>query len=372
MKICGIIVEYNPFTYGHRYHIDKAKSLSQCDVLVAVMSGNFVQRGEVAIIDKWQRAKCAIEMGVDLVIELPYIYATQSASQFAQGGIQILNLIGADTFVFGSESNHLERLLEIAELNINVDHLKESLKKGESFPHAYSLLQGQYPPNDILGIAYLKALKGTKITPFSIKRTTDYHDTTIQGQITSATSIRHALKLKQETQAFTPLTFDYTHTNEAYFKTLKHLLLTLSPTYLQSIFLVNEGIENHLIKCIKQTDTYDDFIQLAPTRRYTKSRIQRVLIQLLNQVTKQEEKDLGPLNYIRPLAFNQKGQALLAHLKNKEELIIANRFGQIPKNYRALEYKAAITYSLYLEEKHQKKILNNEIQGPLIIKGNEE
>lgn len=368
MKICGIIVEYNPFTYGHLHHIEQARSITNCDVLVAIMSGNFVQRGEVAVIDKWSRSEIAIKMGVDLVIELPYIYSNQSASQFASGAIELLKLIRADYLVFGSESNHLENLQTIADLNIKVDHLKESMKTGESFVRSYSLLQGHFPPNDILAIAYLKALKTSTIQPYTIQRTTDYHDETFSGKIASATSVRLSLKSGKSIDEICPMQFDYYNENAYYFSYLKQQLLTLPKSYLSTIFLVSEGIENHLIRCVEKADNYDDFIQSAITRRYTKTRIQRVLMNILNHISVQETKALGPLNYIRPLAFNTKGQHLLAHLKTNEDLIIASRFNKLPENYRKMEYKATLNYCFPLSVSQQKKILAQELQGPLIIK----
>lgn len=365
MKICGIVVEYNPLHNGHIHHIQKARELTDCDVLVAVMSGNFVQRGEVSIIDKWQRAHAAILNGVDLVIELPYIYVTQSASQFAKGAIDLLKLANVDSIVFGSESNNIDELKEIAELNINVDHLKESMKQGASFVSSYGLLAGQYASNDILGIAYLKALAGSSIVPYTIQRTTNYHDNQIIGDIASATSIRKAIYDNTHYENTTPMKLNYTNFNSNYFDYLKLLLVTLSKEYLSQIFLVNEGIENHLTKCIKQCSNYDEFINMATTRRYTKARIQRICMNILNQISKQSVKQLPLLNYIRPLAFNAKGQSLLKILKEKE-VNIASCFAQIPVAYRNMEYQTTCTYVAFLPSEYKEKVLIQELGGPII------
>ena len=321
---------------------------------------------EVAIVDKWQRAKCAVENGVDLVIELPYIYANQSASHFAEAAVELLKLCRCDYIVFGSESNDLETLKEIASLNINVDNLKESMKTGQSYVASYSLLQGSYPPNDILGIAYLKQIAKTSITPLCIKRTTDYHNPSTTGTISSATSIRKLVCDHLETSKYTPIRFEYHNTNQYYFTYLKTLLLSLPKEYLNTIFLMNEGIENHLVKCIKQSNDYNEFIDLAITRRYTKSRIQRVCMNILNQITYQQRHELEKLNFIRPLAFNTLGQKYLASLK-KDEIIIASRFGQIPENYRKMEYKTSLIYTMNMPNNLQKKILDQEIKGPIRI-----
>ena len=365
--VCAIIVEYNPLHNGHIHHINKARELTNCDTLVAIMSGNFVQRGEVSIIDKWQRAKQAILNDVDLVIELPYIYATQSATQFANGAIALAKLIKANYLVFGSETNNIDNLKEIALMNINVDHLKENMKKGTSYISSYSLLQGSYYSNDILGIAYLKALNNSNIIPLTIQRTTNYHDDIISSNIASATSIRKAIFDNQTYTNTTPMNFEYTNNNSNYFKYLKFLLMTLSPSYISNIFLVNEGIENHLIKCIKNSNTYDEFINKAINRRYTKGRIQRTIIQILNQITKEEVNNLGPLNYIRPLAFNNKGQLLLKELK-EQEIIVASSFAQIPYSYQQMELKTTQTYTILLDNPYNKKVLERELQGPIIIK----
>ena len=165
MKTCGIIAEYNPFHNGHRHHIEETKRITGCDLLIAVMSGNFVQRGEPALIDKRQRAAEAVRNGIDVVIELPYIYATQSASRFAEGGVRLLKLAGVDYLSFGSECGNLENLQDIADTPVNPDHLHVSMDTGMSFPKAYSLLTSQMQPNDILAVSYLKALKNTAIQP---------------------------------------------------------------------------------------------------------------------------------------------------------------------------------------------------------------
>ncbi|MFI3284153.1 MAG: nucleotidyltransferase family protein [Erysipelotrichaceae bacterium] len=367
MKICGIIVEYNPFTYGHLHHIEQARKLSGCDVLVAVMSGNFVQRGEVSIIDKWARAKCAVEHGVDLVIQLPYIYSNQSATQFAQGAVQALKLCIIDTLVFGSESNNLENLKEIASLNINIDHLKKQMKTGDSYASSYSLLQGQFPPNDILALAYLRALQDSDITPISILRTTDYHNVEVSGKISSATSIRNLLYQEKDTSEYCPMSFEYCHYNELYFNYLKTMMLTLDASYLESIFLVDEGLQNHLIASIKKSNTYPDFIQEAVNRRYSKARIQRVCMNILNHISKQEKQKLPPMDFIRPLAFNASGQQLLKHLR-KQGVSIASCFAQMPIEYRKMEYKTTQLYVHPLDSQLQKKILERELQGPIIVK----
>ena len=157
MNVTGIIVEYNPFHNGHIYHINKAKEITNADLLIAVCSGNYVQRGEPSIINKFDKTRAALQHGVDLVVELPYIFTVQNASVFGQKSVEILNNLKVNSIVFGSECNNLEELNNFASHSINIDHLKEELDKGNSYPKSYGLLAGSLYPNDILAVSYLKA-----------------------------------------------------------------------------------------------------------------------------------------------------------------------------------------------------------------------
>ncbi|MEG0657066.1 nucleotidyltransferase [Anaerorhabdus sp.] len=371
MKICGIIVEYNPFHNGHYHHIQRAREISQCDVLVAVMSGNFVQRGEPAIIDKWQRAKKAVEYGVDCVIELPYIYATQSASHFAKGAIDCLKLAQIDSLVFGSESNNLEELQEMADSCIHVDHLKESLHAGHSFPKSYGLLAKEMEPNDILGVAYLKELNNTAIKPYTIQRTVHYHDQMIHQQIASASAIRKAFFNHTNIQDTTPMTQELENSVcvqlKDFYPYLRTILLTSNPKELSNIFLFNEGIENHLINQAMHCATFEEFLNKSTTRRYTTSRIQRSCIQLLNRVTKDEVKNLPPLDTLRILAFNETGRNYLKFLSEKE-IKVASKFAQIPEAYRKLEFRTTLLYTSQMDETKRDELIKKEIGGPQYIK----
>ena len=165
MKVCAFAAEYNPFHEGHRYHIEEARRKSGCDVMMAVMSGNFVQRGEPAVCDRTRRAEAAVRNGADIVISLPYLFSTQSATVFAHGAVETMKLAGATHIAFGSECANLDNLLEIAETPVNPDHLHENLDAGMAFPKAYSLLTTSMKPNDILAVCYLKEIAGTVSIP---------------------------------------------------------------------------------------------------------------------------------------------------------------------------------------------------------------
>lgn len=370
-KIAGIVVEYNPFHNGHLYHLQKTKELTQCDLLIAVMSGNFVQRGEPAIIDKWTRTQAALDAGVDLVIELPFAYVVQSASQFAKAAVTLLNLAKCDVLVFGSESNDIETLQVMADCPINVDAIKENLKLGYGYPKSYGMIQGAYPPNDILGIAYLKAIKDTSMSALCIQRTNDYHGEAIDQEIASATAIRKALLNHQVVSHSTPMS---SVLNQAsliefgmYYPYLRLKLLTTPKEQLVNLFMMEEGMENHLFKMASLYDDFETFIQNAVSKRYTRARIQRTLAHLLVHTLKTEIKKLPPLDTCRILGFNEKGRAHLKVLQ-EEEVKIASRYNQMPLPYRTLETRSTIAYASVLDIKERNALVQREIKGPVIKK----
>lgn len=363
MHASGIICEYNPFHNGHKHHIEQTRKLTNCDVLVCVMSGNFVQRGEPAIVDKWIRTKTALQQGVDLVIELPIAFATQSAKQFAQGAVTSLSLAQVKDIVFGSEINDLTTLLKIA--TIDSSKFRDFMQDGVSPTRAYEAIYGVMNPNDILGINYLQALKDTNIQPYTIKRTNAYHDETIHSSIASASAIRKAIKDKQDISMLTCIANELSSacTLDVFYPLIKSLLLTLPVTYLQTLFLMDEGIEAHLIKCAKDCDNFDAFLQKATTKRYSTSKIRRTLLHLIFQTTKEEMNTLPPLEHIRVLGFNSIGKQYLKYLKEKD-VTIASRFNQIPLVYRNMEMKATQLYNLYGP---CKDVITKELQGMVYL-----
>lgn len=370
MKVCGIVAEYNPFHNGHRYQIEQARKLSQCDMVIAVMSGNFVQRGEPAIIDKWTRAKAAIENGVDLVIELPYFYATQSASKFAYGAVEILKLANVDYISFGSECGNLENLQEIANTSLNPDHLRESMQTGMSFPRAYSLLTGSMEPNDILAVSYLKQLQDTNIQPIIVQRTSGYLDDAISNNA-SALAIRKALYNNQSLANATPMEQALQNTTlvypEMFYPYLRTFLLTSSRESLKDLFLFSEGIETHLQKCAATCNSYDEFLERATTYRYTTNRIRRCILQAMVQLTKQEVNQLPALDYIRVLAFNDIGKTWL-HNMRASDVHITSKFADIPSSWRSLEYRSTLLYTSVLPPQERQRLLQLEIRGAHYIR----
>lgn len=370
MKTCGIIAEYNPFHNGHCYQIQQARKLTNCDCLIVVMSGNFVQRGEPAVVDKWKRAKAAVQNGADLVIELPFLYVMQSASSFAHGAVSLLKRANVDAISFGSECGNLENLLEIADTPVNPDHLHMSLSTGMSFPKAYSLLTSTMEPNDILAVSYLKEIKGTDIEPILVQRTSAYNSLEI-NQHASALAIRKAMHDHQPYDSSTPMAKALAFSNpvfiEQYWPYIRTLLLTSSRQRLQEMFLVNEGIETHLVNHAKQAFTWNEFLSACTSWRYTASRIRRTLWHIAMQNTKTDVKRLPEIDTLRILAFNDTGRKWLHEMRGSDQKI-ASKFSDMPYPWRQMEYRAALLYTSVMSQADQKRILDLEIKGAHYIK----
>jgi len=365
MKITGIIVEYNPFHYGHLYHLQQARLLTDCDLLVAVMSSNIVQRGELSCIDKFSRTDIALQFGVDVVLELPAIFALQNATMFAQGAVKMLATFGVDTIVFGSECNNLEYLHELSQLNINVEHIKEAMKQGVSYPSAVGSLSKAMYPNDILGVAYLKAIQQyPSIKALTIQRTNHYHDQELNDRIASASAIRNGLMNGSDVTNFTPMEHlsDNFVSNYMLYPFIRMQLLMSDPHTLAQFILVDEGIENLLIEAADKCDSYSMFIDYCTSRRYTKSRIQRTVMCILLQLKRKDKLLLESDNKPRVLGFNKVGQQYLRQLSIE---LYGTVYGQLPAHQRRLEYKIAQIYSIV---SNNPLVLKLELGGPIIKK----
>lgn len=364
MKITGLIVEYNPFHNGHIRHIKESIKLTNPDLVIAITSGNFTQRGEVSIINKFDKTKAALKYGVDLVVELPYIYTVQNGNEFGKKAVQILNELGVTDIVFGSETNNINELNKMSSFNINIDNLKEIMSTGVSYPKAYGILTDSLYPNDILAVSYLKEINKTKITPHSINRTTKFHDTKLK-KISSAKAIRNAIEHNKKIDIATPIKIKEPHFTKELYPLLRHSLLTQDVKQLNKIFLVNEGIENLLIKNALKYDTYEDFINNSISYRYTRSRIMRVCLHILTNLTKSDFKRYSKDKYIRVLGFNSKGQKYLKSLKNSK-IKITTLFKNINPDSKEIEWKASILYSSLLRKPNE--YLKQELKGPIIRK----
>lgn len=359
MQIVGLVTEYNPFHNGHLHHLRTSLEKTNTTHSVAIMSGHFLQRGVPALIDKWQRAKMAVDAGVDLVIELPVIYATGSAEFFAEGAIAHLEALGCiDSVCFGSEAGSVNELQQIAETFLEEppvfkEALKAHLENGLPFPTARSKALGALfktptlealasSPNNILGIEYIKAIKRlqSSIQPATIPRLgAGYHTQELEGDICSATAIRShmvtANRPFKELEAFMP-SHSYRLMREAYdqenyavlndyYDFLRYKLHTHSPNDLRRIMDVSEGLENLLKSAVKTADSVDDLIQTVKSKRYTQTRIQRILIHLLLDLDTDFYQEQSKARYLRVLAMNTKGMTILASIrKDCETPIITN------------------------------------------------
>lgn len=373
MHTCGIIAEYNPFHYGHAYQIEETRKQTGCDTVIVVMSGNWVQRGEPAIVDKWKRAEAAVRNGADVVIELPCFYALQAASQFAHGGITLLKKAGIEYLSFGSECGNLDNLIDIADTSINPDHLRAALDTGISYPKAYSLLTSTMMPNDILAVSYLKEIKGSGIKPVVIQRTSGYLDDKLQDYA-SALAIRKALKEHVSVRDYTPvadvLENSLLVTMEQFYPYFRTYMAMTSSEDMEGLFLVREGIQNHMKKYALQCSDYDEFLHAAVTHRYTAGRIRRTMVHMMLQITKKEADNLPPPDTLRILAFNDQGRKWL-HEIHDSDIKTASRFADIPKPWREMEYRSTLLYTSVLPEQERKRLLDLEIRGAHYIKKRE-
>lgn len=373
MSVTGVIVEYNPFHNGHIYHLQQARSKTNCDVLIAVMSGHFTQRGEPSVIDKWTRTRFALEYGVDLVIELPFNYATQSADYFASGALTLLNALGIDTLVYGSESNNADELCQIAQTithqQDSYDQLvKEAMNQGERYPTACNqalsvLLNKEIRlPNDLLAFSYIKEIiqQHYPIQPVSIARTNDFHSVSLNGKISSATSIRQALKDHTDISQTTPMAKELEKNPillEDFYDLLYYELI--SNPYLDQYHLVDEGIDKLMTKKIMTATSMEDFISSLTSKRYTQARIQRTILSILIN----QPKGLYPIDYIRVLGMTAAGQSYLNQIKKKTPIPIISNFSSCQSPLLDLELKATKLYACALPLKKRLAFIEKEYKG---------
>lgn len=327
MDAVGIICEYNPLHKGHIYHIEQTKKLFPGKTLILVLNGYFLERGEVSIISKENKTMLALLYGVDLVVELPFIFGTQSADIFADASIKILNHLGCKTIVFGSESNNIEALENVAKMQESNEYnlkVKEYLDQGINYPtalaKALNTTEDIFNPNDLLGISYIKAINKNKfdITPITIERTSNYHDLDSNDEIISASNIRNKLRNNEDISLFVPRKVINSIENiclNDFFPFIKYKILT---DYDLSRYLtVDEGIEYRLKEKIMEADNVEDFIKLVKTKRYTYNKISRMLIHILAGVPKDINK-LASIDYIKILGFSKNGRNYLHNLKDME------------------------------------------------------
>ena len=367
MNITGIITEYNPFHTGHLYHLREAKKNTNADAIICVMSGNFVQRGGPAIIDKWKRTEMALNNGVDLIIELPTYYAVSSAEFFAKGSVSILHNLGiVNNLFFGSECGDVDKLTALSKILVNEDTqlkslIKEHLAKGDTFAKAREKSLIQYlkdeeinkiitSSNNILGIEYIKSILrlNSTITPSTLKREgSNYNDKNLSNSFSSATAIRELLKNKNSLENLKnlipkesyeifsklqdenyPLVFD-----EDMFKFIKYKIQTNCINF-NNLYEITEGLENKLIKEITSSNSYEDFILKVKSKRYTYSKISRILTHIYLGLDSNTFLNIDNPNnlYARVLGFNNRGREVLSLIKRNSSIPLITKVPRFTNN----------------------------------------
>lgn len=363
MKIIGLIAEYNPLHLGHTYQLEKIKELYPNSIIILITNSCFTQRGDVSIINKWNKTKLCLNNNIDLIIELPFAYATQSADIFAKGAITILNHLKIDTLVFGSESNNIDNLINIVKTQLKNENynllVKKYLDTGLNYPTAMSkslediLGYTITEPNDLLGISYIKEIisNNYQITPITIKRIGSYHNKEVNNKIINASLIRELnLKQKDITPHIPNNTKDYLYKNfsiENFFPYLKYKILSTNDLSIYQT--VEEGIEKRIKKAILISNSYEELIQNTKTKRYTYNKIKRMLLHILTDFTKEEAKNIN-INYIRLLGFSTKGQKYLNAIKKDISLPIITNYKKNFSKLLDLEIRITSIYYLPLKE----------------------
>lgn len=382
----AVIAEYNPFHNGHKYHIEKTKSITKANNIIAVMSGNFVQRGEPAMADKLIRTKMALRNGVDMVIELPVQYATGGADVFAGGAIDILNKSNIiDGVCFGSELGDITPLSEIADvLNNEPEEFKKMLKtaldNGINYPAARALALSHYlntdisflnSPNNILALEYVRALKRSEsnIWPYTVKRVGEgYNSEEIDADFASATAIRQALYEGKLDEAYSvmPEECENIISNEVYFlptlddysDAFLYIMRAVPLKNIADIADITEGLENRIYNNMENR-FISDIINVVKTKRYTHTKIQRAILHIILGITKQMQRK-SP-EYIRVLGFRKEKEHLLSELSRKSSLPVVTNIKSHEKFFET-EVRATDLYYMLFDG-----ITGREYTNPVIV-----
>lgn len=401
MKAVGVIVEYNPFHNGHAYHLQASKETARADIAIAVMSGNFLQRGEPALVSKWYRTKMALLNGVDIVLELPYRFAAQKAETFANGAVSILDAIGCHSLCFGSESGDISSFLQTVDyLDTHKERfdqsIKMNIKSGVSYPKALSLsfqslsspenILSLDKPNNILGFHYVKSIiqQKSSIIPLTVKRkNADYHDEHFATEtIASATSIRKALFANKEEKssieqyvpdAASTLLKEYLavygqfHRWENYWGYLRFRLLQMSPEELRDIYEVEEGIEHRLIAAALDSNHFKEFMEKVKTKRYTWTRLQRICVHILTNTKKADIKSIPETaSYLRLLGMTKNGKEYLNKYKTQFALPLVSKLSSYKEKDIFLDIRASRVYSFGIGNQTRDSLLHQEYKQPPI------
>lgn len=411
MRSVGLITEYNPFHNGHLYHIENSKRITEADTVVSVMSGSFVQRGEPAVIDKYSRTAMALAHGVNLLVELPTVYACSSAENFSYGGIMTLERLGVDAVCFGSECGDVNILSYIAELLLNETPklssiIKDKLASGLSYPKARNDALCEYitdfesiysrqiieqvlsSPNNILGIEYIKTIKkyNLSIVPYTIKRIgSDYHETQLITSVPSASAIRNIFQKAEASSneslinampedVYTTLrasvgrNFPICIDDFSVMLTTKlQYLIHADYTRLTDYLDVNIDFANKILNVFTGFETFTQLIEKLKSKQLTYTRVCRSLLHILLEITdenafKYNAADTVP--YIRLLGFDEVGQVFLNAAKKKCEVPIITKTAGY-KDLLREDLFASELYNTAVFNKFNTKLTSEYRQGPI-------
>ncbi len=409
MKIAGIIAEYNPFHNGHKYHIDQTRKITGADFIIIVMSGNFTQRGTPAIMDKYSRARMALENGADMVIELPSCYACGSAEYFADGAIALLDKLGCVDYVcFGSECGDIELLRPIAEILATEpddyrEMLKAELKNGATFPRARnralihcipSFAENENiigSPNNILGIEYMKSIirRRSKIQPVTIQRTgSDYHSQRFSQQYSSSLALRHSLdaqgnldmirgQVPENVFAIMKENFGKTYPvfPRDFSAMLKYKLLVEEANGYTDFVDINDDLSDRILKVLYQPYDYEQMCDILKTKNLTYARVSRLLCHILLNLRKEDMADYkanGTIFYARVLGFRDDDRRLFKTIQQSASIPLLTKVTDgrnIESEIGRKQFERGILASHIYESVVSNKFscpMQNEYQRPVI------
>lgn len=321
MSRAAVICEFNPFHYGHKFLLEKIKAAS-CDEIVCIMSGNFVQRGDIAITDKYARAKAALQNGADMVIELPTVYAMSGAQTFANNGVRIAAAMNCDRLYFGAENaiEDLKKLSILLESKSVNDSIRQQMESGQYYPKALSIAVGEPyaelidQPNNILALEYIKACKQTDILPIAIERKGVNHDDhTVRDGIASASKIRELIESGGSYQPLTPMEISEPCQLGAIESAVLYRLKTITAEELSQIADVGEGLENRILEAARQYNSLTEIYNAVKTKRYTMARIRRIILSAFFDITAEMQRT--PVPYLRILGITSGSEGMLKGVK---------------------------------------------------------
>lgn len=376
MKVCGVVAEYNPFHNGHLYQLKEAREKTGADVIIVAMSGNFLQRGEPAVVDKWDRASIALQHGADLVVEIPAAFSVQPADIYAKGAVELLAHMGIDILSFGSESGEGSDFEQAAsvyiekEKEINDLFQKEQKQELTYAQNMSSILSKHFPelrldltqPNNMLGFAYAKVLKesNSSIKIETVRRkSSHYHDQEIEAgnEIASATAIRKLLFSEDDwtDREYLPfpkgmeeiLKMNHPINWDDFFPYLKYRVTTSSLSELSHIYLMEKGLEYRVKDVMKRSLNMNEYLTQLKTKQLSWTRLQRLSFYiLLNQSEAAVKRLTGGLEYIRLLGFNNTGRTYLSQMKHFLEVPLVTNISQKNKDLLAYDIMVGEVYTL--------------------------